>query len=85
MHEDWRGSILQDISITKVTECYTCAESQHSRKDPPNPDARESNDNESEKRLHRGTCRGNIDFRIPGIPHSTVEQMDTNREETVKR
>ena len=62
MHEDWRGSILQDISITKVTACYTCAESQDSRKDPPNPDAKESNDNESEKRLHRGTCRGNIDF-----------------------
>ena len=58
---------------------------QHSREDPPNPDARESDNYESEKRQHRGTCSGNIDFRIPGIPHSTVEQVDTNRRETVKR
>ena len=33
----------------------------------------------------RGTCRGNIDYRIPGIPHSTVEQVDTHRKETGKR
>ena len=58
---------------------------QHSRKDPPNPDARESDKNESEKRKHRRTYSGNIDFRIPGIPHSTVEQVDTNRKETAKR
>ena len=28
---------------------------------------------------------GNIDYRIPGIPHSTVQQHDTNRKETVKK
>ena len=35
--------------------------------------------------MHRRTCSGNIDFRIPSIPHSTVEQVDTNRNETVER
>ena len=58
---------------------------QHSRKDPHNPDARESDNNESEKCKHRGTCSGNIDFRIPGIPHSTGERVDTNHKETVER
>ena len=29
------------------------------------------------------TCR--VDFRIPGIPHSTVEQVETNRQETLRR
>ena len=59
--------------------------SQHERQDPPNPDERKSTDHQSEKRLYRETCRGNIDYRIPGVPHSTVQQEDTNRKETVKR
>ena len=33
----------------------------------------------------QGTCRGNADYRIPGKPHSAVQQVDTNRKETVKR
>ena len=28
---------------------------------------------------------GNADKRIPGIPHSAVQQQDTNRRETVKK
>ena len=28
---------------------------------------------------------GRVDFRIPGIPHSTVEQVETNRNEKVRR
>ena len=58
---------------------------QHSLKDPPNLDARQSDNYESEMREHRRTCSGKLDFRIPGIPHSTVGQVDTNRKETVKR
>ena len=27
----------------------------------------------------------NVDYRIPGIPHSTVQKEDSNRKETVKR
>ena len=58
---------------------------QHCRKDLLITDARESDDFASEKHEHTRTCRGNIDYRIPGIPHSTVEQVDTNRKETVRR
>ena len=35
--------------------------------------------------MYRETCRGNVDYRIPSIPHSTVQKEDTNRKETVKR
>ena len=31
------------------------------------------------------TCRGNVDYRIPGIPHPTVQKKDTHRKENVKR
>ena len=34
---------------------------------------------------YRETCRGNVEHRLPGIPHSTVQKEDTNRKETVKR
>ena len=30
-------------------------------------------------------CSSRVDFRIPGIPHSTVEQVETNRRETDRR
>ena len=33
-------------------------------------------------REHRS---GNVGYRIPGIPHHTVQQQDTNRRETVKK
>ena len=28
---------------------------------------------------------GNVDYRIPGIPRSTLQQQDTNRNETVNK
>ena len=31
------------------------------------------------------TSSGNVDYRIPSIPHSAVHQQDTNRRETVKK
>ena len=40
---------------------------------------------ESQRCLYREACRGNVDYRIPGTPHTTVEKEDTNRKETVKR
>ena len=60
--------------------------SQYSRKDLPITDSRNSHDCESEEDKHRETCSSSrLDFRIPGIPHSTVEQVETNRKETVRR
>ena len=39
----------------------------------------------SQRGQYRETCRGNVDYRISGIPHSTVQKEDSNRKETVKR
>ena len=50
--------------------------SQNGRQDPPDPDARKSTDHKSEKRPYRETCRGNVDFRIPGTPHSRKQSKD---------
>ena len=45
-----------------------------------------SRDWESEEHKYREACSSSrVDFRIPGIPHSTVEQVETNRKETVGR
>ena len=60
--------------------------SQHSRKDLPITGSRKSDDCQNEVHKHRETCSsGRVDFRIPGIPHSIVEQVETNRKETVRR
>ena len=40
---------------------------------------------ESERGKCRETCRGYVDYRNPGVPHSTVQKEDSNRKETVKR
>ena len=77
--QEWHCKVYQSPRLPRIT---LSPNPKHSRKDPPNPDARESGNHESEKRKHRGTCSGNIDFRIPGIPHSTVEQVDTSCKET---
>ena len=59
---------------------------QHERQDPCNPEARKSVDHRSEQSVqYRETCRGNVDYRIPGVPHSTVQKEDSNRREIVKR
>ena len=46
-------------------------------------DTRREHPGESRRYQYRDTCCGNIDCRIPGIPHSTIQQVDTNRKETV--
>ena len=52
----------------------------------PITDWRKSDDCENEVNKQRGTCSSSrVDFRIPGIPHSTVEKVETNRKEKVRR
>ena len=59
--------------------------SQSGRQDQPDQEARECSDHPSASGSHGETRSGNVDNRIPGIPHSTVQQQDTNRRETVKK
>ena len=65
----------------RVPHVVLTPNSQGGRQDPPNPEARKSTDK------YKETSRGNVDYRIPGIPHSTVQDQeeDSNRKETVKR
>ena len=72
---------------------------QHGRQDSSNFEARTSVGRESkeseETRCDGNSCRGpeefgetrsdNIDFRIQGLPHSTVRKRDDIRSETVKK
>ena len=57
--------------------------SQHDQKDVPITDWRKSDDRENEVNKQRVTCSSSrVDFRIPGIPHSTVEKVETNRKKS---
>ena len=57
---------------------------QHVQKDVHVSGSRKSDDREKDQ--HREACGSEycIDFRIPGIPHSAVEQVETNRKEKVR-
>ena len=66
----------------------------HGRLDLSNLEARTSVDHQSKESEEYGKTRseefvetrsGNIDFRIPGLPHSTVQKEDDVRRETVKK
>ena len=61
--------------------------SQHVQKDVHVAESRKSDDRENEVYQHRETCGSDhcVDFRIPGIPHSAVEQIETHRKEKVRR
>ena len=55
--------------------------SQHNQQDVHVSESRKSDDRGNEVHQHRETCGSDrcVDFRIPGIPHSAVEQVETNR------
>ena len=61
--------------------------SKHAQEDVLVSESRKSDDLEDEVHQLRETCGSDhrVDFRIPGIPHSTVEQVDASRKETVRR
>ena len=60
--------------------------SQHAQKDVLITDTSKSDGHENEVHKHKKTCGSNrVDFRIPGTPHSNVEQVETIRKETVRR
>ena len=46
--------------------------------------SREFGETRSGREYGKTRC-GNIDFRIQGLPHSTVQQQDDNRKEAVKK
>ena len=51
--------------------------SQSRQQDQPDQEARKSSDHQSVSGSYGETRSGNVEYRIPGIPHSTVQQKDT--------
>ena len=75
--------IDQSPGLPRVTLAQN---SQHVQKDVLVSESRKSDDRENEVHKHRQTCGSHcVEFRIPGIPHSAVEQVETNRKEKVRR
>ena len=60
---------------------------QHAQKYVLITDSTKSDDREDEIHEHTRTCSSDhcVDFRIPGTPHSAVEQVETTRTETISR
>ena len=85
MHEDEGGVVPQGRPITKVATCCTQANSQSGQLDQQEQGERTSCDHPSASQSSRETWCNNVDYRIPGIPHSAVQQQDTNRKETDKK
>ena len=82
--EDFYCIIYKSSRLPRVT---LVPNSQHVQKDALVSEARQSDDSENEAHQHRETCGSDhcVDFRTPGIPHSVVEQVETNRKEKVRR
>ena len=72
--EELYCKVYQSPRLPRVT---LVPNSQHAQNDVLTRDSRKSDDRENEVHKHSETCGSNrVDFRIPGIPHSTVEPMD---------
>ena len=54
------------------------------QQDQPNQEARKSSDHQSVSGSYGKPAEATLNCGIPGIPHSTVQQQDTNRRETIK-
>ena len=82
--EELYCQVYQSRRLPRVT---LVPNSKHAQKDVLVSESRKSDDREDEVHQLRETCGSHhrVDFRIPGIPHSTVEQVDASRKETVRR
>ena len=89
--EDFCCKVFQSARLPRVVLTPNL---HHGRQDLSNPEARTSADHQSERSAkyeetrrsrYEETRRGNVDYRIQGILHSTVQKEDTNRKEIVKR
>ena len=73
---------MQCFSISKVAACYTEAKI---RKVDNRINLIQKQEllmtTNANPKSYGENCSSNIDYRIEGIPHSTVQQQDTNRRE----
>ena len=82
--EELHCRICKSLRLPRVT---LVPNSQHVQKVALVSESRKSDDRENEVHQHRETCGGDhcVDFRILGIPHSAVEQVERYRKEKVRR
>ena len=57
----------------------------YERQDTTSSDARTSFDHSDNGGTYREVCRGEVDFRIQGLPHSVVQEHDHIRKEAVQK
>ena len=86
-HANKGRTLLQKIRVTQVTLRNTRAELATRSEGCTCSESGISDDRENEVHQHRETCGSDqcVDLRILGIPHSAVEQVETNRKEKVRR
>ena len=87
-----RRIVQQNVSISFLPQRIVLKPNLHyGRQDTASFDARTSFDHSGKHRetcgggRYRETCRSEIDFRIQGLPHSTVQQQDHTRKEAVQK
>ena len=76
----------QKVRLTpRVARVVLRSNSQIGLQDQQEQDARTSCDHPSGSKLSWETWRNTVDYRIPGVPLSAVEQKDTHRKDKVKQ
>ena len=87
MHENKRRTLLQSVPVTQVASRNTCAELANTFRRMYLLRIRENPMIARTKFISTWeTCGSNrVDFRIPNIPLSGVEQVETYRRETARR
>ena len=86
-HEVRRRIAQQNVSISHAPQRVVLKPNLHcERQDTTSSDARTYVDH-SDKHggTYRETCRGEIDFRIQGLPHSCVQEHDHFRKQAVQK
>ena len=81
-----KEELYQKVRLTpRLPRVVLKANSHSGQQDQRDQDARSSWDPPSEPKSYRETWNNAVDCRILGIPLSTVEQQDTNRQNKVKK
>ena len=81
-----QDELYQKVRLTpRVPRVVVKSNSQCGQQDPRSHDARSSWDRPSDSKSYGETCGNTVDYRIPGVPLSAVEQQNTTRENKVKK
>ena len=78
--------LCQKVRLTpRLPRIVLKANSQCGQQELRSQDAQSSWDPPSESKRYGETCNNTVDYRISGVPLSSVEQQDTTRENKVKK